>query len=115
MFIESFFQSQQDCKEDISVHVSKLQKLLVYLNDELAKYSENRLCERMLTSRIFSILGTEYDNVKDIWDTIPTSKQTVNLLLEKLCAIELRAKKLASAEATAFVVHENDRKSNSMK
>ena len=57
----------------------------------------------------------EYDNFKHVSDTIPTSKQTVNLLIEKLCAIELRAKKLAPAEATAFVAHENDKKLNSMK
>jgi hypothetical protein len=56
------------------MHVSKQQKLLVNLNDELVKYSENRLSERMLTSRILSILGTEYVNVKDIWDSIPISK-----------------------------------------
>jgi hypothetical protein len=40
----------------------------------------------------------------------------VNLLIEKLCSIELRADKLASAEATALVAHENDKKKpNSMK
>jgi hypothetical protein len=39
----------------------------------------------------------------------------VNLLIEKLCAIELRADKLASAEATAIIAHENYKKSNSMK
>ena len=48
-------------------------------------------------------------------DTIPTSTQTVNLLIEKFCAIELRADKLASAEATAIIAHENYKKSNSMK
>jgi hypothetical protein len=110
MLIESFFQAQRDCKEDISTHVAKLQKLFVDLNDELAKHNENTLSERMLTGRILSTLGKEYDNFKDVWDTIPTSTQTVNLLIEKLCAIELRADKLASAEATALVAHENDKK-----
>ena len=62
-----------------------------------------------------STLGKEYDNFKYVWGTIPTSTQTVNLLIEKLCAIELRADKLASAEATALVEHDNDKKSNSMK
>jgi len=61
-------------------------------------------------------LGKEYDNFKDVRDTIPTSTQTVNLLIEKLFAIELRADKLASAEATALVAHENDKKkTNSVK
>jgi hypothetical protein len=61
-------------------------------------------------------LGKEYNNFKGVWDTIPTSTQTVNLLIEKLYAIELQADKLASAEATALVAHENDKKKlNSMK
>jgi len=49
MLIESFFQAKRDCKEDISTHVAKLQKLFVDLNDELAKHNENTLSERMLT------------------------------------------------------------------
>jgi len=115
MLIESFFQAQRDCKEDIGTHVAKLQKLFVDLNDELAKHSENTLSEPMLTGLILFTLGKEYDNFKDVWDTIPTSTQTVNLLIEKLCATELRADKLASAEATTLVAHENDKKkSNSM-
>jgi hypothetical protein len=60
-----------------------------------------------------STLGKEYNIFKDVWDT---SAQTVNLLIEKLCAIELRADKLALAEAMVLVAHENDKKkSNSMK
>jgi hypothetical protein len=116
MLIESFFQAQRDCKEDISMHVAKLQKLFVDLNDKLVKHSENTLSECMLTVRILSTLGKEYDIFKDVWDTNPTSTQMLNLLIEKLCAIELRADKLALAEATVFVAHENDKKkSNSMK
>ena len=116
MLTESFFQAQCDCKEDISMHVAKLQQLFVDLSDELAKHSENTVSERMLTGWILSTLGKEYDNFKDAWDPIPISPQTVNLLIGKLCEIELWADKLASAEATALVAHENDKKkSNSMK
>jgi hypothetical protein len=95
MLNESFFQAQRDCKEDISTHVAKLQKLFVNLNNELAKHNENTLSECMLTGRILSTLGKEYDNFKDVWDTNPTSTQTLNLLIEKLCAIELQADKQA--------------------
>jgi hypothetical protein len=115
MLIESFFQAQHDHKEDISTRAAKLHKLFVDVNDELMKHSENMLSERMLIGQILSTLGKEYDSFKDVWDTIPTSTQTVNLLIEKLCATELRADKLASAEATALVTHENDKKSNSVK
>ena len=38
----------------------------------------------------------------------------MNLLTEKLYAIELGTDKLASAEATALVAHKNDKKSNVM-
>ena len=93
----------------------KLQNLFIDLNDELAKHSENKLSERTLTGRILFTLGKERDSFKDVWDTVPTSKQTLNLLIEELCAIELRADKLASAEATAFVAPEKDKKSNSTK
>jgi len=111
MLIESFFQAQHDCKENISAHVTKMQKLYVDLNDKLAKYSENTL-----SGQILSTLGKECNNFKDVWDTIPTSTQMVNLLIEKLCAVELRIDTLALAEATALVAHENDKKkSNSMK
>ena len=116
MLIELFFQAQRDCKEDISTHVAKLENPYVDLNDELVKHNENTLSERMLNGRILSTLGKEYDSFKDVWDTIPTSAQTVNLLIEKLCAVELRADKFASAEGTALVTHENDtKKTNSMK
>ena len=60
----------------------------VDINNKLTKHSENTLSERMLTGRILSTLGKEYDNFKDVWDTIPISTQKVNLLTEKLCAIE---------------------------
>jgi hypothetical protein len=113
--IRLFFPAQRDCKEDISTHVIKLQKLFVDLNDELAKHSENTPSERMLTGRILSTLGKEYDSFKDVWDTIPTGTKTVNLLIEKLCAIELRADILASTETTALIAREDDKKSNSMK
>jgi len=40
----------------------------------------------------------------------------MNILIEKLCAIELPADKLASAKITVFVTHVNDkRNSNSTK
>jgi hypothetical protein len=89
MLIKSFFQAQCDCKEDISTHVAKLQKLFVNLNDELAMHSENTLSEPMLTGQILSTPGKEYDNFKDVWNTIPSHTQTLNLLIGKLCAIEL--------------------------
>ncbi|XP_049832911.1 uncharacterized protein LOC126273402 [Schistocerca gregaria] len=85
MSIEIFFRVKRDETEDISAHVAKLQKLFVGLNNELAKHEENTLSERILNGRILSTLGKDYDNFKDLWATIPTEKQSLNLLIEKLC------------------------------
>ncbi|XP_049829045.1 uncharacterized protein LOC126267783 [Schistocerca gregaria] len=90
MLIETFSRVKRDETEDISAHVAKLQMLFVDLNDELAKHEENTLPERILNGRILSTLGKDFDNFKDLLDTIPIEKQSLNLLLEKLCTIELR-------------------------
>jgi hypothetical protein len=66
MLIESLFQAQRDCKEDISANVAKLKKLFVDLNDELVKHNENMLSGRMLTGQLLLTLATEYDNFKDV-------------------------------------------------
>jgi len=97
------------------MHIAKQQKLFVEPNDKLAKHSENTMSEPMLTGQILSTLGKEYDRFKDVWGTIPTSQQMENLLIEELCAIELQVNKLASADAMAFIAHENDKKSKSIK
>jgi hypothetical protein len=108
MLIESFFRVTRDTKEDINTHIAKLQKLFVDLNDELQKNEENTLSERILNGRILSTLGKEYDSFKDIWDTIPSENQTVNLLIEKLCAIELRENN--QDQSSAFVTCERTKK-----
>jgi hypothetical protein len=62
-----------------------------------------------------STLRKEQENFKDVWYTIPTTTQTVNFLSEKLCAVDLQDDTLASADATAFAAHKNDKKkSNSI-
>ncbi|XP_049813807.1 uncharacterized protein LOC126260519 [Schistocerca nitens] len=93
MLIETFFRVKRDETEDISAHVAKLQKLFVDLNDELAKHEEN------------------YDKFKDLWDTIPTEKQSLNLLIEKLCTIELREQDINGR--AAFVVSKTRKRQTS--
>ncbi|XP_049840470.1 uncharacterized protein LOC126285208 [Schistocerca gregaria] len=111
MLIEKFFRVKRDETEDISAHVAKLQKLFVDLNDELAKHEENTLSERILNGRILSTLGKDYDNFKGLWDTIPTEKQSLNLLFEKLCTIELREQDINGS--AAFVVSKTRKRQTS--
>ncbi|KAL0272978.1 UNVERIFIED_CONTAM: hypothetical protein PYX00_005765 [Menopon gallinae] len=101
--IEKFFKVERDTSEDISTHIAKLQKLFMDLNNELEKNNENRLSDKILNGRILSTLGNEFDNFKDVWDIIPAEEQTVNLLIEKLCGIEMRSEKLATDENALFV------------
>ncbi|XP_046993962.1 uncharacterized protein LOC124606044 [Schistocerca americana] len=102
MLIEIFFRVKRDETEDIRAHVAKLQKLFVDLNDESAKHEENTLSERILNGGILSTLGKDYDNFNDLWDTIPIEKQSLNLLIEKLCTIELREQDINGS--VAFVI-----------
>ncbi|KAL0277244.1 UNVERIFIED_CONTAM: hypothetical protein PYX00_004597 [Menopon gallinae] len=101
--IEKFFKVERDTSDDISTHIAKLQKLFMDLNNELEKNNENRLSDKILNGRILSTLGNEFDNFKDVWDIIPAEEQTVNLLIEKLCGIEMRSEKLATDENALFV------------
>lgn len=102
--IEKFYKAEKDPKEDISMHVARLQKLFMELNEELKKRKQNTLSETMLNGRILSTLGREYDNFRDLWDSFPEENQTLNTLIEKLCAIEMReTSESTSEERAAFV------------
>ncbi|XP_047000554.1 uncharacterized protein LOC124616295 [Schistocerca americana] len=111
MLIETFFRVKRKETEDISAHVAKLQKLFVDLNDELAKHEENTLSERILNGRILSTLGKDYDSFKDLWDTIPTEKQSLNLLVEKLFTAELLEQDINGS--AAFVVSKTRKRQTS--
>lgn len=100
-----FFQVRRDESENISSHVAKLQNLFVDLNNELKKHNKNKLSECMLTARILSTFKKSYNYFKDLWDTIPEANQTVNLLIEKLCNIELRESKSTEQQNSAFFSH----------
>ncbi|XP_046998404.1 uncharacterized protein LOC124613729 [Schistocerca americana] len=111
MLIEAFFRIKRDETENISAHVAKLQKLFVDLNDEFAKREENTLSERILNGRILSTLGKDYENFKVLWDTIPTEKQSLNLLIEKHCTIELRERDITGS--AGFVVSKTRKRQTS--
>lgn len=114
MLIEAFFQAKKVETDEISQHIARLQKLFTDLNSELSKNNENSLSERMLVGRIPSTLGKDFNNFKDLWDTITAKDQTLNLLIEKLCAIEMRELHSERAPATgaAFVVQKENATQN---
>ncbi|KAK9703722.1 Leucine Rich repeats (2 copies) [Popillia japonica] len=71
----------------------------------LASAVNRSVAELVLTcnnaKEIWDKLHARFDNFKDIWDTIPSENQKLNLLIEKLCTIELRDQ--SSTEESVFV------------
>ncbi|XP_047106252.1 uncharacterized protein LOC124775464 [Schistocerca piceifrons] len=72
--------------------------------------------ERSSTQHLNKLIETffrvkNYDNFMDLWDTIPTKKQSLNLLIEKLCTTELREQDINGSKA--FVVSKARRRQTS--
>ena len=88
--VEQFYRLQRDESEDMITHISILQKLFMDMNIELRNHNQNELSEIMLTLRIMSTLGKEYNSFRDVWDSLPSEKQTLASLIERLCNIEKR-------------------------
>ena len=76
--------------EDMTSHIAILQKLFMDMNIELRNHNQNELSEIMLTLRIMSKLGKEYNSFRDVWDSLPSEKQTFASLIERFCDIEKR-------------------------
>ena len=86
--VEQFYRVQKDETEDMITHIANLQKLFMDMNVELRNHKLNELSEIMLTLRIMSTLGKEYNSFRDVWDSLPADKQTLSLLIERLYNIE---------------------------
>ncbi|KFD59242.1 hypothetical protein M514_28579, partial [Trichuris suis] len=67
-----------------------MKPLEVVLNDELEKLANVRLPDLLLMSRILSTLPQEYFEFKSVWESVPVSDRSVNLLVERLRLIEMR-------------------------
>ena len=104
--VEQFYRLQKDESEDIITHIATLQKIFMDMNIELKNHQQNELSEIMLTLRIMSTLGKEYNSFRDVWDSLPSEKQTLTSLIERLCNIEKRE---AKSNEQAFMARKQER------
>ncbi|KFD45703.1 hypothetical protein M513_13425 [Trichuris suis] len=88
--MEELFSCAMKPLEDVVEYVARLQKLFSELNDELEKLANVRLPDLLLMSRILSTLSQEYFELKSVWESVPVSDRSVNLLVERLRLIEMR-------------------------
>ncbi|RLU20775.1 hypothetical protein DMN91_007389 [Ooceraea biroi] len=104
MLFQQFFKAEHNKIVDVASYIARIQKIFIDHNSELQKQHSNTLDESVLLGRITSSLGTEYNEFQNVWEVIPEEQQTINLLTEKLCAIELRNRStiVSQSEAVAF-------------
>lgn len=82
--LEKFFSNEKNPVEDITTHITSLQRNFSELNDELKKLVNTELLELLLVSRIISTLLTEYLEFKSVWESAPMKGRSVNNLTERL-------------------------------
>ena len=88
--MEAFFKYEKNVEEDISTHVSKLEKLFHEMNEELRSLEEHELPMMLLMSRIMSTLPEDFFEFKSVWESVPVPERTINNLIERLRLIEMR-------------------------
>ena len=80
------------------MHVSKLQKLWLNLNEESFKIDHIRLLDTLLMIRILSTTPSEYLDFRTTWKSLPLDQCTVAYLLERLNMVELRVSRKQNDE-----------------
>ncbi|KFD60883.1 hypothetical protein M514_26944 [Trichuris suis] len=101
--------------EDVVQYVARLQKLFSELNDELEKLANVRLPDLLLMSRILSTLPQEYFEFKSVWESVPVSDRSVNLLVERLRLIEMRLPEKTNSSSVVFAVKADVKKERNKK
>ena len=84
---------KKDASHSIAMHVSKLQKLWLELNEESLRIDACRLPETLLVMRILSTLPEEYFEFRAIWESVPREERSIEYLLERLTMVEMRISK----------------------
>lgn len=112
--MELFLTSEKMVDETIVTHVGRLQRNFRELNDELKKLGNTELPEILLTSRIMSMLSSQYFEFKNVWESVPAKTRTVNLLLERLRLIEQRLP-VNKGATEALLVKSGDKRQTELK
>ncbi|KHJ42432.1 zinc knuckle [Trichuris suis] len=113
--MEEFFSCAMKPLEDVVEYVARLQELFSELNDELEKLANVRLPDLLLMSRILSTLPQEYFEFKTVWESVPVSDRSVNMLVERLRLIEMRLPDKTNGSSAAFAVKADMKKERNKK
>ena len=81
---------KKDFNDSVAMHISKLQKLWLELNEESMRIDNVELPITLLIMRILSTLPEEYFDFRTTWESVSRRERTLEYLLERLTMIELR-------------------------
>ena len=81
---------KKDSNDSIAMHISKLQKLWLELNEESMRIDNVELPITLLIMRILSTLPEEYFDFRTTWESVSRRERTLEYLLDRLTMIELR-------------------------
>ena len=81
---------KKDSNDSVAMHISKLQKLWLELNEESMRIDNVELPITLLIMRILSTLPEEYFDFRTTWESVSRRERTLEYLLERLTMIELR-------------------------
>ena len=84
---------KKDVSDSIAMHISKLQKLWLELNEESWRIDACRLPDTLLIMRILSTLPEEYFEFRTTWESVPRDQRSIEYLLEHLTMVEMRVSK----------------------
>jgi hypothetical protein len=107
---------KKDSSDSVAVHISKLQKLWLELNEESFRIDACRLPQTLLIMRILSTLPEDYFEFRSTWESVPRDQRSIEYLLERLTMVEMRLTKRQndtkdSCAAAALFVKESSVKS----
>ena len=88
--LEQFFSAKVSDNEELVQYISRLQLTFREVNEELQKHNANALPDIVLMSRIMSTLPSEFFEFKSVWESIPLTERSVDLLIERIRLIESR-------------------------
>lgn len=111
---QELFNMSPTSSEDVAQFIARVTNTFSNLNAELKRGARNELDESVLIARILTALGhdTRYEDFWTVWECVPENQQKIDLLTEKLCAIELRKFDNCTDSASAFVTKTTNSKSN---
>ncbi|XP_033360796.1 uncharacterized protein LOC117239404 [Bombus vosnesenskii] len=111
MVQNQFFDFKWEESENVSYNLSKLELIAA----QLMKTLRREIGEKMLITRILSVLPNKFDHFHSAWDSMEEGKKTLDRLSTRLMAEEIRWKKDDQETSVALVTKSNNYKREQQK